>query len=234
MNDDYLAQNGPDEDRLTVDIECLDQDNLLATLISTTGNHCEVWRTSHRSAADNKSQTYLDFVIKWPLGENSMQEIRLLARQYRLLRDELEDIIPEALFVITRINGKPNVCVFATAVNVWFNMANPQNEEEAIELLRNHSKARSQLARFLNAARNWRNTDNPRIIDLYGLDNLIMDNNREIRYLDSFYVFFHEDMLHILDEPDPQLAEKILRSAKRLDYLEHIHQAAQSAANQPR
>jgi len=222
-----------DEERLTVDIACLDLSRHRASLISTRGNHCEVWRASHRSHRECTPNGYLEFVIKRPLTDNSLREIEILARQYRLLRRELDDIIPEACFVVTRIDGRPNVCVFAHAVNVWFNIANPLNEEEAKQLLRNKPKARLQLRRFIEVAKGWRDSDNPRMIDLYGLDNLVMDNNYEIRFLDSFYVFFHEDMLHILDEPDPQLAAKIETSATRLAYLEQILDVAQELAERP-
>ncbi|MES9936204.1 MAG: hypothetical protein ABW153_07160, partial [Sedimenticola sp.] len=67
------------------------------------------------------------------------------------------------------------------------------------------------------------NSDDSRLIDLYGLDNLIMDQNHEIRYLDSFYVFFYEDLLDLLQgEPDDPLKEYITVSLERLHYLEDI------------
>ncbi|MGB5465555.1 MAG: hypothetical protein WBM84_05675, partial [Sedimenticolaceae bacterium] len=81
----------------------------------------------------------------------------------------------------------------------------------------------AQLEHFLNAARQWRTGSNPRVIDLYGLDNLVMDNQRQIRYVDSFFVFFFEDMLHLLGgEPDYELESKIRLSLRRVAYLEDI------------
>jgi hypothetical protein len=114
--------------------------------------------------------------------------------------------------------------VLATAVNVWFNIANQQNEEEAIQLLCANPKARIQLSRFVNAAQAWRKSDNPRVIDLFGLDNLIMDTNREIFFLDSFFVFFFEDTFHLIedDEDDSELADKVNLSIRRLNYLEEL------------
>jgi hypothetical protein len=86
------------------------------------------------------------------------------------------------------------------------------------------------LATFVAAARRWREGPDPRIIDLYGLDNLVMDNRRQVRYVDSFYVFFFEDMLHILGgEPDYELEEKIAVSRRRLEYLEDILRIAGEA-----
>lgn len=211
-----------EEELLGVEIDCLDPPQLHATLVSTAGNHCEVWRTSRKVVNRQEQDGYLEFVIKRPLIENNEREIATLARHYRQLKESLEEIIPEALFVITRINGKTNVCVLASAVNIWFNIANPQNREEAVELLRSHPKARLQLEHFVSVAEGWRHSGNPRVIDLYGLDNLIMDNNREIRYLDSFYVFFFPDMLDILDEPDPQLEAKLEVSLARLAYLKEL------------
>lgn len=218
---------GKELDRLLVDIACLDHKQLRASLISTTGSHCEVWRSSRRSVTredEDADTAYLEFVIKWPLARYSEIEARLLARHYRLLKETLDEIIPNALFVVTRVNGTPSVLVLAKAVNVWFNIANPQNEEEAVRLLCANPKSRIQLARFVRAARAWRKSDNPRVIDLFGLDNLIMDINREIVFLDSFFVFFFEDMFHLIDntEEDDGLKEKIDISLKRLAYLEHL------------
>ena len=52
---------------------------------------------------------------------------------------------------------------------------------------------------------------------------MIMDKNHEIRYLDSFYVFFYEDMLDLLqEEPDNLLKRQINASVERLDYLGEI------------
>ena len=72
------------------------------------------------------------------------------------------------------------------------------------------------------AARWWQQSDNPRIIDLFGIDNLVLDVNREVRYLDNFHVFFFEDMLYALSEVDRDLQERIEISRDRLDYLEHL------------
>ncbi|MEJ2403136.1 MAG: hypothetical protein P8171_02420 [Candidatus Thiodiazotropha sp.] len=178
-----MPKSRKETDQIVVDIACLDHDRFRATLISTIGSHCEVWRSSKRleEIVDHEIETsYTEFVIKWPLSEYSEKETKLLARHYRQLKETLDEIIPNALFVITRINGRPSLFVLATAVNVWFNIANQQNEEEAIQLLCANPKARIQLSRFVNAAQAWRKSDNPRVIDLFGLDNLIMDTNREI------------------------------------------------------
>ena len=213
---------GKESDRLEADIAPLKPESLHATLISSLGNHCQVWRTSKRTNPAEEGSSYTEFVIKYPLIHYDEMEIRLLAKQYRLLKEKLDDIIPDALFIHTHINGERNVCVLANAVNIWFNIANPQNEEEAVALLRENSKARNQLHRFVETARSLQHSENPRLIDLYGLDNLVFDNNHEIRYIDSFDVFFYEDMLDLFEHSDPELELKISISRDRLTYLEHI------------
>ncbi|MCW8964105.1 MAG: hypothetical protein OQL16_09925 [Gammaproteobacteria bacterium] len=220
--DEDLTNTGKEGDYLKVDIACLNPKSLHATLVSTVGSHCEVWRTNKRSQADRAGNAYLEFVIKYPLGNHSQPEITMLAKHYRMLRQELDDVIPEAIFSITRVDGNVNVCVVARAVNIWFDIANPQNREEAVELLRTHVKPRVQLERFIRAAKAWRASGHSRLIDLFGVDNLVMDTNREIRYLDSFFVFFFEDMLDLLQEPDEQLEYRINRSVERLEYLEEM------------
>ena len=221
--------DGREDDRLMADIEALNPEALRATLVSNVGNHCEVWRTSRRTPRidSSPSQTdetspYTEFVIKHPLIHYNDREIQLLATHYRLLKAQLDDIIPDALFLITQINGRRNVCVLARAINIWFNIANPQNRDEAIPLLSESPKAKLQLECFLETARALREADNPKLIDLYGLDNLVLDTNREIRYLDSFDVFFYEDMLDLFGESDPDLESKIAISRGRLAYLEDI------------
>jgi hypothetical protein len=116
--------------------------------------------------------------------------------------------------------------VLARTFTPWFNIANPSNEEEALPLLGKLNKARAQLERFVSAAREWREQES-KIIDLFGIDNLVLDKNHQIRYLDSFGVFFHEDVLHLIDGVDRDLIEKIDLSLHRLDYLEYLLKKSQ-------
>lgn len=217
------AIQGREDDRPALDVACLNPKCRRAALVSTTGNHCQVWRGTRKHDNPVDGESYTEFVIKYPLDSYGAADAGILARQYRTLRSELGDIVPEAMFVRSCLNGQPNLFIIARAVNVWFNIANPQNREEAIGLLREHPMARAQLGQFLKHAKKWRQGPNPRVIDLYGLDNLVMDNLRQIRFVDSFYVFFFEDMLHLLGgEPDYELQEKIQVSLQRLAYLEEI------------
>jgi len=220
-NDD-LTQ-GRDDDRPALDVACLNPKCRRAALVSTTGNHCRVWRGTRKHEDVVDGESYTEFVIKYPLDNYGAADARILARQYQSLRDALGDMVPEALFVRSCMDGQPNLFIVARAVNVWFNIANPQNREEAVGLLREFPMARAQLNRFVQQAEQWRQGPNPRVIDLYGLDNLVMDNQRQIRFVDSFYVFFFEDMLHLLGgEPDYDLQDKIEVSLQRLAYLSEI------------
>ncbi|MEW8254042.1 MAG: hypothetical protein AB2747_06795 [Candidatus Thiodiazotropha taylori] len=229
--------SGKETDQMVVDIACLDHSRFRATLISTIGSHCEVWRSSkrHEKLVDGEVETnYTEFVIKWPYTDYSENETKLLARHYRQLKDTLDEIIPDALFVVTKINGRASVLVLAQAINVWFNIANQQNEEEAIKLLCANPKARIQLSRFVKAAQAWRKSDNPKVIDLFGIDNLVMDTNRDIHFLDSFFVFFFEDTFHLIDgcEEDTELADKVNLSIKRMNYLERLLEQVKASCDQ--
>jgi hypothetical protein len=223
-----MSETGSKEqDYLAVDIPCLNPETLRATLVSSAGSHCEVWRTNKRTTANADNERYHEFVIKYPTSTQSSAEIAVLVRDYQRLKNTLEDIIPSALFFVTEVDGEHNVCVIADAVNIWFNVANPQNHEEALELLRDSPRACDQLRRFVKAARQWRASDNARLIDLYGFDNLVMDRNHEIRYLDSFFVFFYEDMLDMFQEETDNLLERQIRlSLERLNYLEELLKAS--------
>jgi hypothetical protein len=214
---------GREDDRPALDVACLNPKCRRAALVSTTGNHCQVWRSTRKHEDSPNGETYTEFVIKYPLDWYRDADSRILASHYRELRAKLGDMVPEALFVLSCIDNEPNLIIIARAVNVWFNIANPQNREEAVGLLREYPLARAQLVQFVRQAAKWRQGPNPRVIDLYGLDNLVMDNQRQIRFVDSFYVFFFEDMLHLLGgEPDYDLQEKIEVSLQRLAYLEEI------------
>jgi hypothetical protein len=72
------------------------------------------------------------------------------------------------------------------------------------------------------------------MIDLFGLDNLVMDINREIVFLDSFFVFFFEDLFHLIDcsHQDDGLKEKVKISLKRLDYLERLLELVKRACEE--
>jgi hypothetical protein len=206
--------------RLPADIGCLDTDNLRVTLISTVGAHCDVWQTAGYHFEKEKNRTF-DMVIKRHTLSCTPMEAKIYRRDYSQLKTLLHDIIPEAIFVRTRVDGEHNILVFARAFTPWFNLANPAVAEDAIPLMAKLPKARRQLGLFLNIVNRIREVDQ-KVIDLYGLDNLVLDKNKDVRYLDSFEVFFHEDMLYILDDPCEDLREKIHVSLKRLEYLEFL------------
>jgi len=214
-------------DRIASRIPCLDTDNIAATLVSSAGYHCHVWQ-SIGLLRNSTGRTELNFVIKVYRGPCSFLETRIYQRQYALLKTALDDIVPQALFIVAEVDGQTSVVVFAEAVSPWFNLANPTNEEEAVPLLRKLPKARMQLQRFVTAARGWQQAaddpGNEKVIDLYGYDNLVLDRTYSVRFIDSFEVFFSPDLLVILDQPDPLLAQRIDIARQRLDYLGHLLQ----------
>jgi len=212
-----------DADRLPA-IGCLNVGAFRASLISTTGFHCEVWRISGSLIRDSEKLP-LDMVVKHHLEPASWGDVRVLRKEYGMLRRALGAMVPTAIFVRSEVQGEPNVIVLARAVRPWFNLANPVNESDTIPLLRRMRQTREQLGRFIHAAHRWREQEGL-VLDLYGLDNLVLDIDHKIRYVDSFRVFFYEDLLHILDETDPGLKERIDLSRVRLDYLRHLHRQA--------
>ena len=168
----------------------------------------------------------IDYVIKKYNDPCSLREIKILNRDYREIKARLGEIIPTAIFVATRVDGMEGAIAIAETIYPWFNIANPANEEEAIPLLGKLPKAQDQLELFLTAAREWYTQNNGKVIDLYGLDNLILDRDSQIKYIDSFSVFFYEDLLTLCDEVDEELHERINISLKRRDYLEYLlHQS---------
>ena len=212
---------GRESDRIPQRVACLETERIPATLMSVTGYHCEVWQAHGRLVREGR-RVALDLIIKCHKEPCTLPEIRLLAADYRRLRERLGEIVPRATFVATRIDGARNVVVFAEVVRPWFNIANPANEDEAVPLLRRLNVARRQLVTFVEAARAWYETPEMRVIDLWGFDNLVLDRDQRVRYIDSFRVFFFADMLHVIAEPDEDLEARIALSLKRLEYLEHL------------
>jgi len=210
-----------DIDRIPQDIACLETARMPAVLMSLTGYHCEVWQTRGRLVRNGR-RVGLDVIIKCHKEPCLLHEVELLRDDYRRLRARLGDIVPQATFVATLVDGQPNVVVLAEVVQPWFNIANPTNEADAVPLLRRLTGARRQLTTFVHAARAWYAGPDMRVIDLWGLDNLVLDRARRVRYIDSFRVFFFADMLHLLAHPDPDLKARIELSLLRLEYLEHL------------
>ena len=209
---------GKEYDRISSDIQCLNVRKLPATLISNRGAHCIVWQTG---GYKKHRKFNLDFVIKRHRLSCTDREVQIYQRDYLKLKQSLQDMISSAIFVRTRVDGEPNLMVLARTYIPWFNIANPSNEEEALPLLGKLKKARTQLERFVSVAREWRDRES-KVIDLFGIDNLVLDKNHQIRYLDSFGVFFHEDVLHLIDGVDPELEEKIDLSLQRMEYLKYL------------
>lgn len=201
------------------DVPCLNAARRRFELKSVVGHHCDVWQVAIRRARRRRPD---DIVVKKYRGICRYPELRVLDKDYRRLKASLEDIVPNTVFVAIRTADGPGAIAVSHAVVPWFNLANPINESEAVPLLRKLPKARNQLMRFCHAARKWACETPGRIIDLYGLDNLVLNTDRELRYLDSFHVYFHTDMTHFLDAEDQHLSHKMEISVRRCDYLEHL------------
>jgi len=208
-----------DNDSIDDRIDCLRTDRIPATLISTSGYHCEVWRAAGTVIRRDDRQ-HLDVVIKIHRTGCSWPETSVLRREYDRLREALGTMVPDTLFTATQVNGARSVIVIAEAINRWFDVANPSNESEAVPLFQRLRRAREDLQQFVEQAEAWDRED--RVIDLYGTENLVLDSNRHLRYIDSFGVFFYADLLNAIDDPDPALAQRIELSRHRLDYLRHL------------
>jgi len=212
-------------DRIPGEIGCLDIKRLPATLISDAGNHCQVWRQGGTFVKDGHRMDS-DLVIKIFREPCMFGELKLYTKEYRRLRETLGPMVPDTVFAATLIDGKESVVAISHTVSAWFNIANPHNESEAIPLLRMLHSTREELRTFVEAAHRWRDTDDPKVIDLYGVDNLVLDRSYRLKYMDSFGVFFHESLLYLLAEVDYDLKSKIDLSLWRLSYLEHLLEEA--------
>ncbi len=207
--------------RIPNQIGCIDTNSLRTALMSTAGFHCDVWQ-ANRVIMQNGRRRTLSYVIKCHKRPCSVPEVAMYQRDYNELRKRLGRIVPEAVFIRTEIDSVNNVVAIAKAITPWFNIANPIFEEETVPLLRRLTRARMQLRRFVIAAREWFTARDIRVIDLWGVDNLVLDNRQNIRYVDSFGVFFYPDVFHAIEDAGDLLAERIEVSLKRLDYLEHV------------
>jgi len=206
-----------ENDRIDRRIACLRTEHMPATLVSDDGYHCEVWRSGGTLWQAGHAQS-MDMVIKVPRQAINAAEVRILAREHETLRVALGDIVPQTVFARTSIDGKTSVIAMAPNIRRWFDVANPIHAEQIAPLLEQSPRLREALATFVGQAEAWYRADS-RVIDLYGRDNLIFDRNRHLHYIDSFGVFFHADLLHVLPDPDAGLAERIRISRLRLDYL---------------
>ncbi len=221
IRDHLYSGLGREHDRLPVHVGCLDAASIPMTLVSTSGFHCEVWQSMGLLSRDD-GREFVDFVLKRHLEPCTLAETRIYRRDHATLRDALGDIVPEALCVATRVGGLENVLVLARTCTPWFDVANPGNEEETVALVRSSPHAAGALRRFVMVARGWSSAPTPRVIDLFGRENLVLDRSRSLRYLDSFGVFYYPDVLEMVSEPDPELAHRIDVSLARLAYLEQV------------
>jgi len=218
-------------DRLAKDIACLNARDIPFTLVSKLGFHCDVWRSIGRIVTSDGFQS-LDFVLKVGKRLCTWRQVAVLAKEYRTLRDALDDIVPSSMFVATRINSSPGAIVFAEACNPWFDLGNPTNEADALPMLARQPRLWRQLEHFTVCARQWLD-ERQMVIDLQGAENLVIDRNGGVRYLDSFHVFFYRDTLDALDEVDDDFLFRIDQSIHRLEYLEWLVRETRPRARAP-
>ncbi len=210
---------GKESDRIPDRVACLNTRSLVATLVSTHGFNCEVWQSGGVFVNGGERQA-VNFVVKRHRFACGLPQIRAYRRDYRRLREALGDMVPEAVFVATRLDGVASVVVLAEARAPWFDLARPGNDAEARPLLARMPRARGQLARFVAAARGW--AGEGRVVDLYGAENLVLDRDHQVRFLDSFGAFFHADLAHAVAGVDEDYQERIDISLRRLGYLESL------------
>lgn len=206
----------PQTDGIEGSIGCLDVAHLPATLISTKGFHCYVWQTGLLRPGGEPLQV----VIKKAHGGATLYEVKALQREYRRLRSALGRIVPDTWFVHTEVDGQPGVIAVAEVVQWWFDLANPGNEEESLNLLRLWPSAAQQFKLFVHAATEWARQE--LIIDLTGDSNLVLDRDHAVRFIDSFRVFFYADMLYATDAVDADLEQRIDFCRRRLGYLQRL------------
>lgn len=213
---------GHDDDQMLASVPVLSGQALRYTLVSTAGFHCNAWRCTGNVRRAGAT-TSLDFIVKVSKRGYTTREARVLRRDHRRLSEALEEIVPDATFLVAGIDGATGVVVFADPVAPWFDLANPGNEAEALPLLRNTRRAADQLLRFTQQARRWLDEEG-RLIDLCGVENLVLDRNQTVRFLDSFHVFLYVDMLHVVDDAG-ELEARIRVARERLRYLEGLARA---------
>lgn len=208
-----------DRDRIEGEVGCLNTRTLPATLVSTAGFNCKVYKTSGVMRRKG-SISSVSLVVKCHRFACTRAKLRSYSKDYRRLRRKLGTLIPRAVFVATRIDGQDNAVVLAESREPWFDLANPTHEEEVRPLFERLRRAREQLALFVATARAWERGG--RLIDLYGRDNLVLDRNFDVAYLDSFGVFFYPDVVHAVGEVDEESAARMQLSRRRLDYVESL------------
>ncbi len=211
------------DDRQKSEVACIDFASTPATLISTHGTHCDVWRSMGYIMRYGIKRE-LDFVIKQHNEACSTREVQVLNKQYQTMRQQLGLIVPKTLFVQTCVKDVQSVIALAETIHIWFNLANPVNESELVPLLAKMPRTYDQLDLFVQFAEEQRRLYS-RVIDLYGTDNLVLDSKQQVRYLDSFYIYFFEDMLDIVEHHDP-LHQRVSVSLERLEYLKYVLKAA--------
>jgi hypothetical protein len=207
-------------DRLEKEVACLNVRDMPFTLVSRLGFHCDVWRSIGRLVTIEGSKP-LDFVLKVSKRLCNWREVAALAKEYRVLRSALDDMVPSSIFVATRVNRAPGAIVFAESCTPWFDLGNPTNEGEALPLLAHQPRLRYQLEHFTRCARRWLD-ERRMVIDLQGAENLVVDRQGGVRYLDSFHVFFYRDTLDAVDSVDDDFLFRVDQSIRRLEYLEWL------------
>jgi hypothetical protein len=213
MIDRYLA------DGIDGDIGCLDTEKLPATLISTKGFHCHVWQTALvRHARSRRAR--ISVVVKKAHGTATLHEVKALQREYLRMKAALGAMIPDTRYVHTAVDGQPGVIAIAEVVQPWFDIANPGNEEESLNLLSLSPDAAAQFRHFVRVATAWAKAD--LMIDVTGDSNLVLDRKRCVRFVDSFRVFFYADMLYTTDAADSDLEQRIDLCRRRLAYLQRL------------
>lgn len=211
-----------DADFIDAYIPGLRIERIPATLIASQGHHCETWRVVG-SVWRGRARSRLDIVIKVYREACSPREVRAMKREHDRLRRALPGIVPRTTFVSLSINGQPSVVAACPTIRRWFDVANPAHESEAVPLFRQLRRARRHLERFVETADRW-DRESDQVIDLFGLDNLVLDTRHHLHYVDSYRVFFYADLLYAIDPPDDALAERIALSRRRLEYLRHLLQ----------
>jgi hypothetical protein len=169
-----------------------------------SGSHCENYHAYSHGLDDETGHIY----VKKSFSFVSDDDLHKYKQEYDEIKSRLGETVPNATYIRAKVGQTLGALVLAKPIQITTDILPEQNRPYILEVLKSNPQTRQQLKDVLDAFDEW--LEKGKILDLSddGEGNLVLDENQNLHYIDSFDVFLNPRYRSLV-ESSKQNAEKI-------------------------
>lgn len=166
------------------------------------GSHCENYHAY--TQGDKTAHTY----VKKSFSLISDDDLNRYKKEYDEIKLRLGEIVPNATYIRAKVGQTLGALVLAEPIKITTDMLSEENKPYILEVLKSNPQTRQQLEDLLDAFDEW--LAKGKVLDLSdnGEENVVLDENQNLHYIDSFDVFLNSRYRSLIESSE-QNAKKL-------------------------